>query len=340
MSNTEQSRPSELGLADAAARFASLMDGPAPQPAEEKKAEAPAAVEETEATVDESIDALSSEGEATEEVSQEEGEDDSAGSDDDEQSEELSDDTLVTVTIDGKTEKVTLKEARDGYQRQADYQRKTQALAEQRREAEAIRQAAEAEKASYALAVSALRQEMEKFIPQEPDWQRLHEDDPINFPIIEKQWRDYKAQLEAVKQQEAAINAQRTRDQQEQLKQIVEEGRKYIFEKMPEWKDESKWREAQGRLREYGKTVGYSDEELAAATDPRAILVLEKARKYDALQANRPLPKKAEAPKPLRAGSLASSPRQATDVAKVKQRLKSTGHVNDAAALFAMLDRK
>jgi len=341
MSNTEQSRPSELGLADAAARFASVMDGPAPQPSEDRKAEAPAAVEETEATVDESVDALSSEGEATDdEVSQGEGEDDSTGSDEDGSSEELPDDALITVIIDGKAEKVSLKEARDGYQRQADYQRKTQALAEQRREAEALRQAAEAEKASYAEAVSALRMEMEKFVPQEPDWQRLHQEDPINFPIIEKQWRDYKAQLEAVKQQEAVIQAQRSREQQEQLRQIVEEGRKYIIDKVPEWKDEGKWREAQGRLREYGKTIGYSDDELAAATDPRAILVLEKARKYDALQANRPQPKKADAPKPMRTGNLASSPKQTTDVAKVKQRLKSTGHVNDAAALFAMLDRK
>lgn len=181
---------------------------------------------------------------------------------------------------------------------------------------------------------------MERYLPQEPDWQRLHQEDPINFPIIEKQWRDYKAQLAAVQQQEAVIKAQQAREQQEQLRQIVEEGRKYIFEKVPEWKDEAKWSQAQKALREYGKVVGYSDEELAAATDPRAIIVLEKARKYDALQANRPQPSKGAAPKPMRAGNLASSPRQATEVAKVKQRLKSTGHVNDAAAIFAMLDRK
>jgi hypothetical protein len=315
------------------------MDG-APQPEKKANTEAPAAVEETEATDELSYDAQPSEGEATDEVSDEGGEDSNSGSDEDASSEDLSDDTLVTVVIDGKTQKVTLKEARDGYQRQADYQRKTQALAEQRREVESIRQATESEKAAYAEAVSALRQEMERYLPQEPDWQKLHQDDPINFPIIEKQWRDYKAQLAAVQQQEAAIKAQQSREQQEQLRQIVEEGRKYIFEKVPEWKDEAKWSQAQKSLRDYGKTVGYSDEELAAATDPRAIIVLEKARKFDALQANRPQPNKGSAPKPMRAGNSASSPKQTTEIAKVKQRLKSTGHVNDAAAIFAMLDRK
>lgn len=339
MSNTEQSRPSELGLADAAERFASLMDG-TPQPKESAKAEAPATVEETEATEEASYDALSLQEEATEAVSSDESGDESSGSDEDISSENLRDDALVTVIIDGKSQQVTLKEAREGYQRQADYQRKTQAVAEQRREAEALRQAAEAEKASYAEAVSALRAEMERYLPQEPDWQRLHQDDPINFPIIEKQWRDYKAQLAAVQQQEAVIKQQQAQEQQEQLRMIVEEGRKYIFDKVPEWKDEAKWSEAQKVLREYGKTVGYSDAELAAATDPRAILVLEKARKYDALQANRPQPSKGQAPKPMRAGTLASTPRQATEIAKVKQRLKSTGHVNDAAAIFAMMDRK
>jgi len=339
LSNAEQSRPSELGLADATARFASLMDG-APQPEKNANTEAPAAVEETEATEKLSYDAQPLEGEATDEVSDEGGEDSDSGSDGDASSEDLPDDALVTVVIDGKAQKVTLKEARDGYQRQADYQRKTQALAEQRREVESIRQATEGEKAAYAEAVSALRQEMERYLPQEPDWQRLHQEDPINFPIIEKQWRDYKAQLAAVQQQEAVIKAQQAREQQEQLRQIVEEGRKYIFEKMPEWKDEARWSAAQKSLREYGKTVGYSDDELAAATDPRAIIVLEKARKYDALQANRPQPSKGSAPKPMRAGNLASSPKQTTEIAKVKQRLKSTGHVNDAAAIFAMLDRK
>lgn len=339
MSNTEQSQPSELGLADAAARFASLMDG-TPQPKEKAKAEAPAAVEETEATEDASYDAQSLSDEATEEVSGDDSGDETSGSDEDVSTENLPDDALVTVIIDGKSQKVTLKEAREGYQRQADYQRKTQAVAEQRREAEAVRQAAEAERNSYAEAVSALRAEMERYLPQEPDWQRLHQDDPINFPIIEKQWRDYKAQLAAIQQQEAVIKQQQAREQQEQLRMIVEEGRKYIFEKVPEWKDEAKWSEAQKQLRDYGKTVGYSDEELAAATDPRAIIVLEKARKYDALQANRPQPSKGQAPKPMRAGTLASSPRQTTEIAKVKQRLKSTGHVNDAAAIFAMMDRK
>jgi hypothetical protein len=188
--------------------------------------------------------------------------------------------------------------------------------------------------------VSQLKSQLEAFVPQEPDWNRLHQEDPINFPIIEKQWRDYKANLQAVQQEEARLKTLAYQEEQTKLKYIVDEGRKFIVEKMPEWKDEAKWNAARGQLREYGKKIGYTDEELAVAYDPRAILVLEKARRYDALQSNSPKPTQKASPKPLKQGTTAQSPRRENDLVKVKQRLKSSGHVDDAAALFAMLDRR
>jgi hypothetical protein len=188
--------------------------------------------------------------------------------------------------------------------------------------------------------VSQLRSQLEAIAPQEPDWNRLHQEDPINFPIIEKQWRDYKANLQAVQQEEARLKTLAYQEEQSKLQMVVEEGRKFIVDKMPEWKDEAKWTAARGQLREYGKTIGYTDEELAMAYDPRAIIVLEKARRYDALQKNSPKPIQKASPKPLKQGTPAQSPRRENDVTKVKQRLKSSGHVNDAAALFAMLDRR
>lgn len=49
-------------------------------------------------------------------------------------------DHVVTVKVDGEERNVTLKEARDGYQRQEDYTRKTQELAERQREIDAYNQ--------------------------------------------------------------------------------------------------------------------------------------------------------------------------------------------------------
>jgi hypothetical protein len=338
MNTAEQSQPSELGQASIDSRISAFLDGP-PQPAPKEEVNT-AEVEETEASADSLEETLADDGEATDEVPSEEEGGEEVEAVEDGKDADTDPDALVTVKIDGKVEKITVKEAAEGYQRQADYQRKTQALAEERKAIESVRQQTEAERAYYASTVSQLRSQLEAIAPQEPDWNRLHQEDPINFPIIEKQWRDYKANLQAVQQEEARLKQIAYQEEQYKLQHIVEEGRKFIVEKMPEWKDEAKWNSARGQLREYGKKIGYTDEELAMAYDPRAILVLEKARRYDALQANSPKPTQKASPKPLKQGTTAQSPRRENDLMKVKQRLKSSGHVDDAAALFAMLDRR
>ena len=340
MSETEQSQPSELGLAEAASRISLLMDG-APQPEGKQQDDSSAAVEETEATAEAANDASDEvEQASSEDDSASEGEVEEAETEEEAQDEQEEDNSLYTVTIDGKEQKVTLQEALAGYQRQSDYTRKTQEVAERSKSIQAQEQQIAAMREQYEVSINQLAQEMQRYLPQEPDWEKLHQEDPINFPIIEKQWRDYKANLAAVQQEQMRLRQESSKKELEQRQRIIEEGTQYIFEKMPEWKDQAKWTEARGKLREYGQKVGYSEEELNAATDPRAILVLEKARRWDALQANRPQPQKAAAPKPMRPGTPASSPRKQTDVMKVKQRLKSSGRVEDAAAIFMMLDSK
>jgi hypothetical protein len=341
MSQAEQSRPSELGLAEAAAAISALSDGPEPQPEAKVEQDASAEVEETEASADEDTETSYEDDQASEEDSSdyEESETVEAAEDDAEDAPAL--DSLVTVKINGKTQKVTLKEAIDGYQRQADYQGKTQALAEQRKALETERRQSEEYRNYYAQQLQVMEQQLQQILPQEPNWEQLHRDDPINFPIIEKQWRDLKERAAYTQAEQARLASIASHEEQAKLKQLVNMGRDFIVEKMPEWKDEAKWNSARSQLRAYGQKAGYTEEELAQAYDPRAIILLEKARRYDALQANRPKPQPVnKGPKPLKAGNVASSPRQSTDIAKVKQRLKSSGSINDAAALFGMLDSR
>lgn len=337
----EQSQPSEIGLSEAASRISAVLGGGDPEPKAALRNEAPAAVEETEAsadTVDETApegdeaadQSASSDGETTGDVEGSEGEADGG----------LKPDTLVTVKIDGKTQQVTLKEALDGYQRQSDYSRKMQRLRDEAVAFEADRQQVEVERAQYGELLGALRQQLEQMQPQEPDWERLHREDPLNFPLVEKQWRDYKERLAATRAEQERLAAITSHQEAQALRQQVEQGRQFLLEKMPEWKDQAKWDAARNQLKDYGQKIGYSSEELAQAYDPRAILVLEKARRYDALMANRPKPNQAQSPKPMKAGSTASSPKQATDVQRMRQRLKATGRTDDAARLFGLLDQR
>lgn len=340
MSTNEQSQPSELGLADAAAAIAAL-DAPVAQPEPERKAKAPAEVEETEASAETADETASEEDEAPQDggSSDEEAAEEVEATEDNQEAE--SEETLVTVKINGKEQQIPLKEAIAGYQRNADYSQKTQALAQERKAFEAERNNVVAERAQYSQLLTALSSQLEQLMPQEPNWEELHRNDPINYPLIRDQWRDYRERLVATQAEQARLQQIEAIERQERLREVVSQGQKYLKEKVPEWRDEAKWEQAKKSLRDYGLKVGYSEEELRQAYDPRSLIVLDKARKYDELMANKPKPvKAANAPKPMKSGGTSSVPARSTDFARASQRLKSSGHVNDAAALFGLLDSK
>lgn len=340
MSNSaEQSQTREIGVSEAATRMAALLGGDEPKPNAQPEP-APAEALEAEAMADEVDetpvleDGLAAEAtDSTEEA--ESGTDEEGGS-----AESLSLDTLVTVKIDGKTQEIPLKEALEGYQRQSDYSRRMNELRQEKVSFEQQYEAVRTERQQYATLIDALDAQLKELVPQEPDWERLHREDPLNFPLVEKQWRDYQSRLAATKAEKERLSYLQQKEEQDRLKTIVDQGRQYLVKQVPEWNDANKWNEARAALKEYGQKVGYSEDELAQAYDPRAILVLEKARKYDALMANRPKPDKKEGPKPLRAGTPASAPKQQTEVTRAKMRLSKTGSVDDAAKLFGLMDSR
>jgi hypothetical protein len=340
MVSAEQSQGGELGVAEAAAKMDALLGAKDGQPEAPKRAIAPAEAPEAEASGYEGEETESDGADpaydAAPEGEEPEYSEDTEGAD----TEPLPLDALVTVKINGKTENITLKEALEGYQRNSDYTRKTQALKQEVQTFAQERQQVEVEKQQYGQLINALHQQLQQFAPQEPNWEQLHRDDPLNFPIVEKQWRDYKERVAATGAERERMAHMASQQEQAQLQHMVERGREYLFNKVPEWKDAQKWNEARSRLRDYGQKVGYTDEELGAAYDPRAILVLDKARRYDAMMANRPKPDQSAGPKPMRSGTIANTPRAATEVSRAKDRLSRTGSVDDAAKLFGLLDRR
>ena len=80
-----------------------------------------------------------------------------------------------TVKIDGKEVEVKLSELKNGYQRQADYTKKTTAVAEQRKAAEVETQKANQERAEYSQKLSFYIQNLQNVVEEQSktDWQRL-----------------------------------------------------------------------------------------------------------------------------------------------------------------------
>jgi hypothetical protein len=185
-----------------------------------------------------------------------------------------------------------------------------------------------------------LEQQLHTLMPKEPDWDRLLNDDPIEYvrQVELKRQRDEK--LRAAQMEQQRLATLQTQEQARELQANLAKEREALTQAIPAWKDSAKWAADRARIREYGARLGWSDEELSAVTDHRAVTVLYKAMQFDEAMTRRPSPATAQkqaAPAPVRPGSQRTAPRPVSDLTRAKQRLAKTGSVRDAAAAFERL---
>ena len=257
-------------------------------------------------------------------------------SEDDESEEESPRGEKFIVKVDGKELEVPKEELIRGYQREADYTRKTQKLAEERKFVESEFQQVRAEREYNSQLLGALQQKLQEFAPQEPDWNRLEVEDPTEYA---RQWTSHQRR----QQEKYVLQAEQARYQQlhqaesqRQIQTVLAQETAVLKEKIPEWKSPEKAK-AEGRaLLEYGQQLGFSEQELNTISDSRALLALHKAWKYDQMMSKRPefQAKIKKAPKMVSSGSAGSVSSKSSDLNNAKKRLAQTGSVRDAASLF------
>lgn len=305
-----------LGAAETA--FASLLAGVEPTPVEDSEAQA-----ESEAPI-EDIEA-EDEVPVTEEADSEEAE-----------SPEPEEAPVYTVKVDGQEIEVPLDELLKGYSRMQDYTRKTQKLAEERNAVVAEAEQARQERERYTTVLSALQQQMQAAAPAEPDWDKLRAEDPIEFGI---RWAEHQRR----QQQMASIQAEQQRmaeiqqyERAKLIQNVLEKEQQALMEAIPEWKDPEKAKTEKQALFDFGRSVGFTDQELSNVTDHRTVLTLRKAMMYDKLMSKRADIKpaiKSVAPV-LKPGAASTVPKTVSDVTRAKQRLAKSGTLQDATSAF------
>ena len=250
--------------------------------------------------------------------------------------EEAPRDEKFVVKVDGKEIEVPKEELIRGYQREADYTRKTQKLAEERKFVESEFQQVRAERETYAQILGQLQQKLQEFEPQEPDWNRLEVEDPTEYA---RQWTSHQRRQQqryAVQAEQQRLNQVQQVEQQKHLQQVMAQEVASLKEKIPEWSSPEKAKAEGKALLEYGQNLGFSEQELSTITDSRALLALHKAWKYDQMMSKRPefQAKIKKAPKMVSPGSAGSVSSKSSDINNAKKRLAQTGSVRDAASLF------
>ena len=200
---------------------------------------------------------------------------------------EPSTEPFYTVKIDGKDERVTLKEALAGYQRHVDYTRKTEEVANARKAVEAETAGARAARDQYAQVLDVILQRLGP-ADQEPtaeQWNALRTADPAGYAT---QWTDYQRreqQRGAVREEQGRIAEQKRGEAVMQARTFIDGERQKLVKHLPVFADPEKGPAEMKVLRDYAKTVDFSDAEIDQAYDHRMIRILDKARKWDNHQA-------------------------------------------------------
>jgi len=247
---------------------------------------------------------------------------DSEQSEEEEDSEEEEQPQVFTVKVDGKEVEVTLEELQKGYSRTQDYTRKTQQIAEVRKQTEAELQAVRAEREQYNI-----------------DWDRLYQEDPIEWVTQRELMRDNQEKNAAIQAEKQRLSELSQQEQMQQQQMLLQQEQEALMAAIPEWKDSKKAAAEKAMLVQFGQKAGFSPDELKNVVDHRAVVLLRKAALYDQMMSKRGQikPVTNNGPRPAKPGA-AGRVSNNTEAMRAQQRLAKTGRVDDAAdAIFKLL---
>lgn len=237
---------------------------------------------------------------------------------------------------------LTLEELRLGYMRQGDYTRKTQQVAEGRKQAEAELEALTAQRESYANQLAQLETALNQSEPTQEYWDALQAEDPIEYVKQREALRDRRDALAQVQSEQQRVQQEQLQQLQTQTQERLKQEAEKLLDVIPEWRDADVATKQKNAVYTYAQRhLGYSEQELSQIGDHRAVNVLRKAYLYDELMKQKPAATKKtkQAPKMAKAGQPTSKReisakrkrQQLSNISKMKGR-KSV----DAAVQFLL----
>lgn len=244
----------------------------------------------------------------------------------DEQDEEQDPADWHTVKVDGEELQVTLDEALKGYQRDADYRKKTMSLSEERK-------AVDGEKSR----LSELVQKVDAFIKNEQDsinWEELRQENP----------EQYIAKKEEIQKAEE-VKAQAVAEQQTYRKSVVDNEIKSLIESMggdDVWSGEQ--RNSDLKLAsDYLKNKGFADSDIDSMIDHRLWMITFDAAKSEKFKVTEAKVKEQvrNAPKSVKPGQkMPAGQRKIKQVQnKIKNSRNSQDGINGLAELIKLQGR-
>jgi len=260
---------------------------------------------------------------------------------DDNQQEQVSEPRTYTVKIDGKDTEVTEDELLSGYSRQADYTRKSQVLAEQRKKMDEELAATQQERQQYQSQLEQFKiqadSKLEEF--KSVDWTKLKEEDPMEYALKRDQYRELQENKRLVAEEQQNLAQKQQAEMQTKWNEELAKQQEVMAQRLPEWNDPEKGPKLKQNIKSFALKKGFTEQEVDSLIDARSVDVLHKAMMYETLLEAKISQKKAKVvPKVQKPGT--PSTKSEVNSEKVKQtraRLKRSGRVDDAALAIKSL---
>tara|TARA_R100000900_G_scaffold142873_1_gene125097 strand:- start:1187 stop:2146 length:960 start_codon:yes stop_codon:yes gene_type:complete len=246
---------------------------------------------------------------------------------------ESSEEPSYTVKVDGSEMEVTLDELLRGYQREADYTRKTSELSLEKSKYNDLMQQSQSEINNKLSKLEELTTVAQQELQQEYsriDFEKLYEEDPSEAARLEHKMRK-RAENLAMIQEETKAN------QQQEFQKYLQEQQHKVSTLVPEFNDPAKASKLKSDMRVYLSKLGYGEKDINSIYDARQVLLIRDAMAYDALKkSNAKVTKKvANAPKVVKSGIAKNKTDASSKLRRDKlNRLKKTGAAKDAASIF------
>lgn len=250
------------------------------------------------------------------------------------------------VPVSGEEVEVTEDELVKGYSRTADYTRKTQALADERKKwEEGEVAAARTVRAQQLAALEEIKTAVTTIRPKEPDWNTLRNQlTPDQFSNELLAWKQHVDTVKQIDDEKARISAEQSADAEKGFSAYVQNERQRLELELPEMKDPEKAPKLKTAMNEFAKARGFTDDDLNQVTDHRVVLLLHDAyqhhlTKKTATETKAKIENKItnvlETAAP--GGRQDTTSSKAKQLAADKQRLRESGRVEDAGRVFAQL---
>ena len=249
--------------------------------------------------------------------------------DDAEEAEILADDAEVEILVEGETHRAAVKDLKRLYGQEAALTRKSQAVSQQRKQAE------DALSKSDALMQAILKRAEDRFEPYSNVDMLLASKtmDAEDFAALRKEAQSAQEDVLFLKQEADQFYSDLQRQHQAAQKEAAREAVKVLTETIPDWSNET-----YADIRSYAVAQGLPEEQVNTIIDPVVVSILNKSRLYDQGKRVATVKKKAATKKKVLRSQKAPNPKSAkkAKVEAARQKMLENGG-NDLDQIAAVI---